>query len=348
MPTVSDLLQGPVGRHASLEPTERFPIPAAGAAPLRIVFMGTPDFAVPCLQALIDGPDEVIGVVARPDMPAGRGQKMVSPPTIQLAREHGIRTFQPKALKSGPFPEALGALGADLFVVVAYGRILPSAILEMPRLGCINVHASLLPRLRGAGPIQWSVLRGDAVSGVTTMWMDEGMDTGDMLRVAELPLRPDETGQSLHDKLSVLGAALLRETLDCLHRGSLTFTPQPHDGVTFAPMLKKEDGAIDWSRPARELDWHVRGMHPWPGAFTFRAKTRLVIEAGEVHEAGADAAPGAVLSASPAGIDVATGDGVYRITRVKPAGKKAMAAGDYARGHAFERGERLGPEAGAS
>lgn len=335
---------GRVGRPASTDPSRARPVPAAGPAPLRVVFMGTPEFAVPCLEALLDSEDEVVAVVAQPDKPAGRGNKLKSPPTVELARARSIPVYQPKALRSGAFPPALAALGADLFVVVAYGRILPADILAMPRLGCINVHGSLLPAYRGAGPIQWALLRGEVETGVTTMFMDVGMDTGDMLEMASLPITPEDTSQSLHDKLAPLGAALLRETILHLKDGSLTRSEQDHAAATMAPMLAKDDGAIDWARPARDLDWHVRGMYPWPGAFTFRGDQRLVITAGIPLPDGQDgAAPGAILGGSQAGIPVATGAGVYRISRVKPAGKREMEAAEYLRGHPVRPGECLGP-----
>ena len=329
----------PRGRPASEDPSSTRRVAAAGPDPLRIVFMGTPEFALSCLDALLLGPDEVVGVVAQPDRPAGRGNKLTSPPTVLRARERGIPVFQPTRLKSGPFPQELVHLKPDLAVVVAYGRILPQALLDIPRLGCINVHASLLPELRGAGPIQWSVLRGYTHTGITTMFMDVGMDTGDMLRKVEIPIPETMTAGQLHDHLAEAGAQLLRETLAHLKAGTLTRTTQDHSRATSAPILKKEDGAINWGRPAKEISWHVRGMSPWPGAFTFLNGQRLVVHAGEVLPGAGEI--GMVVDTSR-GLDVATSEGIFRITHLQVPGGKPLPAEVWLRGHAVARGTELG------
>ncbi len=245
---------------------------------MRVGFFGTPAFAASTLEAILAAGHEVAVVVAQPDRPQGRGQKLQSPPTIELARKHGIPTLQPTRVKTGEFPEAIEALQLDVAVVVAYGRILTPRLLAAPRRGCINVHASLLPRWRGAAPIQWSVLAGDPVTGVCTMQMDAGLDTGDVLLRAETPIGPEETSGQLHDRLAVLGAELLVRTLAELD--TLTPTPQPTEGVTYARMLEKGDSVMDWSRAAVELDRQVRGLAPWPGTTTvFRGEPLKVLRA---------------------------------------------------------------------
>lgn len=318
-------------QNPSIAPVEL--MPSSSDRPWRIIFMGTPDFAVPCLQALLEGPDDVVAVVAQPDRPAGRGNKLQSPPTIQLARTHGIPTLQAEKVRNAAFREALAAYKPDLMVVVAYGRILTEAVLKIPAHGCVNVHASLLPRYRGAAPIQWSVLRGESVTGVTTMQMDVGLDTGDMLLKREVPIPPTMTAGELHDVLAPVGAQLLLETIEGLKAGRLTPEPQAHEAHTLAPILKKEDGRIDWTRSALALSWHVRGMSPWPGAYTFVNGRRLQVLAGEPVAEQLSEAPGTVLKANAQGLLVATADGAYRILQVKPENSKAMPAGAWLHGH---------------
>ena len=307
--------------------------------------MGTPEFAVPCLQALLDGPDQVVAVVAQPDRPAGRGNKLQSPPTIQLARQHGIPTLQAEKVRNAAFREALASFQPDLMVVVAYGRILTEAVLKLAPHGCINVHASLLPKYRGAAPIQWSVLRGESVTGVTTMQMDVGLDTGDMLLTRQIPIMPEMTAGDLHDALAPVGAALLQETIEGLKAGNIQPEPQDHAEHTLAPILKKEDGRIDWRRPALGLSWHVRGMSPWPGAYTFLNGRRLQVLEGEPLAMQVSAPPGTVLKSDVLGLLVATGDGAYRIRQVKPENARAMAAGAWLNGHPVPVGTRLDEEA---
>jgi methionyl-tRNA formyltransferase len=317
---------------------------------MKIAFFGTPAFAVPTLRALLDSEHEVVLVVAQPDKPAGRGNQLQAPPTIELARARGIPTMQPAKVKSGELPETLERLDLDVAVVVAYGRILPPRILAAPRKGCINVHASLLPRWRGAAPIQWAVLAGDRTTGVATMQMAEGLDTGDILLVEETPIGDTETAGQLFERLADLGARLLLRTL----AEDPQPIPQDPAGATYAPMLTKEHGRVDWSRPADMLDCQVRGLSPWPGTFTsFRGENLKILRArplppGAVLSAhtgggvagGAEAppAPGEFLS----GPVVACGAGALELLEVQLPGRKAVRGQDFVNGSRVRPGERLG------
>lgn len=299
---------------------------------MKLVFMGTPAFAVPCLDALVDAGHEVRAVVAQPDRPAGRGQQLVSPPTVARARALGIPVLQPAKVKSGEFPEAFERLEADLAVVVAYGRILTPRLLAAPRLGCVNVHASLLPRWRGAAPIQWSILGGDRTTGITTMRMAEGLDTGPMLLRAETPIGPEETAPELHDRLSPMGAALLVRTL--------TEWPAPaeqdHDAATWAPPLTRDQGRLRWGQPAEVLHRTVRGLSGWPGTVaSFRGEPMKVLRVRRVDAGGP---PGVVLE----GAVVACGDGALELLEVQLPGKKAVRGVDWVNGSRVRPGEQLG------
>jgi methionyl-tRNA formyltransferase len=287
---------------------------------MRVVFAGTPLFAVPTLEALLGSEHEVIAVVAQPDRPAGRGQHLVSPPTVLIAREQGIPVLQPRALRSGPFPDRWCALGADVAVVVAYGRILTPALLQAPRLGCVNVHASLLPRYRGAAPIQWAVARGEEITGVTTMQMSEGLDEGPVLLQQATRIDPEETAEDLAFRLSRLGARLLLETLSCLPETEAR--PQDSAEATFAPPLRKEDGTLDWRRPARELLSIVRGMCPWPGAWTRFRDCAIRVHRARVVESHEDGGPPGRVLESGARLIVATGEGVLELLEIQPACRK--------------------------
>ncbi len=311
--------------------------------PLRVAFFGTPALAVPTLDALLARPDlcDVVAVVAQPDKPAGRSRKLRPPPVAVRAKEAGLPLFQPRKVRSGPFPEAIEGLDLDLAVVIAYGRILTTRLLEAPRYGCVNVHASLLPAYRGAGPIQWAIIRGEAETGVTTMWMEEGLDTGPMLLRRAIPIAPEDTAGTLGAKLSALGAELLIETVEELHAGRLEATPQPAEGVSHAPLLTKEDGRLAWERPATELACRVRGVAPWPGAWCgFRGET-LKVHAATATDAWEDAGPGTVLRADDDGVLVRCGDGGLLLTRLQPPGRKAQDAADFVRGYRPEVGESL-------
>ena len=237
---------------------------------MKVVFMGTPDFSVGTLEALVEAGYEITGVVTQPDKPKGRGKQMMPTPVKEAAEKHGLPVYQPRRVRDAEAIEEIRKMEPDVIVVVAFGQIIPKEILDMPKYGCINVHASLLPAYRGAAPIQWAVMNGDEVSGVTIMKMDEGLDTGDMLTKVEVPLAADETGGSLFDKLAAAGAKLLVETLPRLEKGEVTPEKQPEISTTeYARMIKKEDGKIDWTKSAVEIERQIRAMSPWPSAFTF-------------------------------------------------------------------------------
>ena len=304
---------------------------------MRVGFMGTPGFAVPTLQGLLESGHEVAAVVAQPDRPAGRGQHLVSPPTAQLARSKGVPVFQPRALRSGPFPEQWAALGLDVAVVVAYGRILPPPLLAAPRRGCVNVHASLLPRRRGAAPIQWAIASGDAETGVTTMLMDEGLDTGPILLQRSTPIGPEETSTDLALRLSEMGTGLLLETLECLDR----IVPRPQEGslATRAPPLSREDGRVDWTLGARALDARVRGLAPWPGVWTtFRGEVLRIVQVRPADADPGDAAPGTVLEARHR-LVVAAGDGALELVVVQSGCRRAQEGPVWLLGARIQTGE---------
>jgi len=303
------------------------------APPLRIVFFGTPSFALPTLRTLFEGFDEVIAVVTQPDREKGRGRKVLFSPVKELALQHGLKPFQPEKAKEEAFQEALKILQPDLIVVVAYGQILPKSILKIPKYGAVNVHASLLPKYRGAAPIAWAILKGEKVTGVTTMVMDEGMDTGDILLQAEIPIGDEETCESLHDRLASFGAQLLRETLEKMKSGNIRPLPQDHSKATYAPPLKKEDGHIVWKKEAKEIDRQVRGFNPWPGAFTQWGDQLLKIYKGEIKERTPTGKTGAVVWVGSDFIEVETGKDSYRIKEVQLEGRKRMTIRDFLSGH---------------
>ncbi|MBM4390729.1 MAG: methionyl-tRNA formyltransferase [Deltaproteobacteria bacterium] len=296
---------------------------------MRVAFLGTPHFAVPTLDALHRAGHEICAVVAQPDKPVGRGQSMASPPTVVRARELGVPVYQPTKLKSGDFPGQFAAVGAEVAVVVAYGRILPPALLEAPRRGCINVHASLLPRWRGAAPIQWSILAGDSETGITTMQMAEGLDTGDILLQRRTPIGAEETSGQLHDRLATMGAELLVDTLARLD--GIVPCPQPEVGVTYAKMLDREMSSLDWTRTAVEIDRQVRGLSPWPGTASGNLK---VLRARPVAGAGL---PGTLLD----GARVACGEGAIELLEVQVPGKKAVSGRDWMNGARLRPGDRV-------
>jgi methionyl-tRNA formyltransferase len=309
--------------------------------PLRIIFMGTPDFAAATLKALIDGPDEVVALVTQPDRAKGRGKKLTPPPTKVLAESVGIPVLQPTKIKTEEFHNGLLTYRPDLIVVAAYGRILPKSLLELASLGCINVHGSLLPQYRGAAPIQWSVLNGDKETGVTIIQMSEGMDTGDILLKATIKTAPDETAGSLFDKLAVLGSATLLQAIQGLQDGTLIPVAQDHDLATVAPMLKKDDGLIDWKKDAKEIECLIRGLDPWPTAFCFLDSKRLRLFSPEVLHKESDAQPGTVLQADKRGIFVACGTNTLLIKEIQPEGKKRMAVESFLCGHPIAAGTLL-------
>jgi len=304
------------------------------AVAVRIVFFGTPDFAVPTLDALAEAHDVAL-VVTRPDRPAGRGQRMSSPPVAARALERGLDVAQPRALRDGPFPDRLRRLGAELGVVIAYGRILPGDLLAAPRHGCVNVHASLLPRWRGAAPIQAAILAGDAETGVCTQHMEETLDTGDVLARIATPIVPDETAGSLHDRLAVLAARCAIDTLADWAR--LVPAPQDESLATWAPKITRHDGALDWNRAAVELDRRIRAMTPWPGA---DAPTRSgPLRVRTAHPTAGSASPGTVLSVDP--LVVAAQPGALHLVEVQVPGRRPLPGAEYARGARLTVGARI-------
>jgi len=308
---------------------------------VRIVFAGTPEFAVPPLERLLQGPWQVVAVYTQPDRPAGRGRQLRPSPVKARALEAGLPVRQPLTLRDPAEQAALAELRPDLMVVVAYGLILPQAVLDIPRLGCVNIHASLLPRWRGAAPIQRAVLSGDSETGVTLMQMEAGLDTGPMLASASCPIGPRDTAGDLHDRLARMGADLLGELLPRLEAGAVRAVPQDSAGVVYAEKLRKEEARLDWRRPAIELDRQVRAFNPWPiaeagmGGQVFRIWDAVALADGSA------ATPGTVLAAGRAGIDVATGDGVLRLLRLQAPGGKPLQAADFLNGRPLSPGERF-------
>ena len=308
---------------------------------MRIVFMGTPDFSVPALEALVEGGHEVVAAITQPDKPKGRGKAVLMTPVKEKAMELGIPVYQPVKVRGPEFVEKLRQMEPDAIVVVAFGQILPKSILEIPRYGCVNIHASLLPKYRGAAPIQWAVIDGERESGVTTMFMNEGLDTGDMLEKEAVILDPKETGGSLHDKLSAIGGRLILSTLKGLEDGTLKGTPQTDEGTCYAKMLKKSLGDIDWTMDAAAIERLIRGLNPWPSAYTCLHGKTLKIWDGDVLEREYGVEPGTVAEVAKDRLVVQTGQGSLAIRSLQLEGKKRMDAGDFLRGYAVEAGTRL-------
>lgn len=317
---------------------------------LRTVYFGTADLAVPSLLALHASADaNVVAVVTQPDRPKGRELKTAPPPVKTAALEKNLPVLQPERARNPEFIRQLADLQPELIVVAAYGQILPPAILELPRFGCLNVHASLLPKLRGAAPIQWSILNDDAETGVTIMKMDAGLDTGDILAQSAIPIESADNAQSLHDKLASLGAALLVKTIPGYISGKITPRKQPDEGATYARKITKEDGRLDWTQPARDVWNRVRAFTPWPGAWTvLPAEPRpVLLKIWEADVAGPVSAPaGEVVAADKAGIQVACGDRALRITKLQREGGRRLTAADFLAGHKIQPGQRLGETAG--
>ena len=312
---------------------------------MRVIFMGTPDFSVGALKALAENGYEIAGVVTQPDKPRGRGKASAMTPVKEAALELGLTVYQPSRVREQSFMDTVRALNPDVIVVSAFGQIIPKALLELPRYGCVNIHASLLPKYRGAAPIQWAVMDGEPVSGVTIMQMDEGLDTGDMLAKTEVPLEPDETGGSLFDKLSRAGAELLIRTLPALEQGTLTPEKQPLESPTaYARMIRKEDGRIDWNLEAEAIERRIRGLNPWPSAYTELTGKILKIWRAEVLPKESGQAPGTVTEAGKGGFCVQTGKGVLRLLEVQLEGKKRMDAQAFLRGFHAAPGMKLEEE----
>lgn len=308
---------------------------------MKVIFMGTPDFSVGTLEALIAAGHEVTLAVTQPDKPKGRGKSMQYPPVKEAALAHGIEVYQPKRIREPECVEYLKKYEADIFVVVAFGQILTKEILEMPKYGCINVHASLLPKYRGAAPIQWAVINGEKVTGVTTMRMDEGIDTGDMILKEEVVLDKEETGGSLFDRLAKKGADLCVKTLTAIEEGTATYTPQKHEEATHTTMIKKQLGEMDWTKPAQELECLVRGLNPWPSAYTHLNGKTLKIWKTSVLEKETEKEPG-TIEVGKNTIAVQTGKGMLQLEEIQLEGKKRMQTDAFLRGVSLETGMILG------
>lgn len=308
---------------------------------IRAVFMGTPDFAVPTLKGLIEAGVNLVGVYTQPDRPKGRGKKLAASPVKQLALEAGLPVFQPQKLRDPEAVEELRELNPDLVVVVAYGQILPKAVLDIPRFNCINVHASLLPKYRGAAPINKAIVDGESETGITTMLMDVGLDTGDMLVKKSLTIGADETAGELHDRLSLLGRETMEETLRQLCAGTLTAEKQDDELTCYAPMMKKEDGQIDWSQSAAAIHNQVRGLDPWPGAYTSLDGDLLKIAATTVEDEAGGETPGTILSADKSGVRIACGQGVLVVGELQLPGKKRLTAMNFLSGRPLFAGTCL-------
>lgn len=309
---------------------------------MRIMFMGTPEFAAQSLRAMVDDGRNVVCVITQPDKPKGRGYEMAMPEVKKYALEKGIDVFQPETLKDGAILPILEKYNPDIIIVVAYGKILPEYILNYPRLGCINIHGSLLPKYRGAAPIQRAVIDGEKKSGVTSMYMEKGLDTGDMLLWEEVEITPQMTAGELHDVLAVLGGKVLLETLDKAENGTLNPIKQDDSLSTYASQLTKAEGEIDWSRSNIEIINKIRGLNPWPMAYSFLNGKRFVIDAA--YPLNENGSAGSVLKASSEGIVVACKTGSVLIKNIKIEGKKKMSVEDYLRGHTIEAGTILGKE----
>ncbi len=303
--------------------------------------MGTPEFAVPSLEALLKSDDDVVGVVTQPDRPKGRGHALASPPVKEVAQRAGIPVVQPVKIRTPDFLEGLAAWSPDLIAVTAFGRILHAPILQLPPMGCVNVHGSLLPKYRGAAPVQWAVMNGETETGITTMLMDEGMDTGPMLLQERLAITETDTAGTLAPRLAELGGRLLVETITQLKAGTLAPRPQDHSLATLAPLLKKEDGAIDWSMGAVTLGHRIRGLSPWPGAFTFLGQDRWNVWKAAVRSEHLLQEPGTIVHITKQSIQVATGQGILELLEVQTANSKRMPVSQFLSGHQVAVGARF-------
>ena len=311
---------------------------------MKIIFMGTPEFAVPSINMLVNEGYKVIAVVTQPDKPKGRGNKLAAPPVKEFALEHGITVLQPSKIKTPEFVEQIRELGPDLMVTAAYGKIISKELLDVPTLGCINVHGSLLPAYRGAAPIHWSIINGEKVTGITTMFTDVGLDTGDMLLKRELEIGPDMTAGELHDAMAVLGAEVLKETLIQLKSGTLVRKPQDDAVSSYAPIITKEVGLIDWNKPAQQVHNLVRGTNPWPGAYTFMNESKMRIWKTCVadYDNNQKHCPGEIVKSDDEGLLVKCSNGYIIIQELQFDSSKRMKVSDYLRGHKISIGEKLG------
>jgi len=303
---------------------------------MRLVFMGTPAFAAACLAAVLETEHEVVGVYTKPDTPKNRGMKLIPSEVKLLAQAHGIPVYQPNSFREDAVVEELRALAPELIIAVAYGKILPQRVLDIPPLGCINIHGSILPALRGSAPVQWAVLQDLPETGVTAMYLNAGMDEGDIIDVRTTPIGENETAGELMERLAPIGAALLKDTLAAIAAGTVSRRPQDPALASYAPMLSKELSPIDWSRPARAILAQIRGLNPWPAATATLGGVEFKIWEARPFETENRAAPGALLALTKKGLAVACGDGALLITRLQAPGGKAMPAADYFRGHPLE------------
>ena len=305
---------------------------------MRIVFMGTPDFSVPALKAIVEAGHQVTAVVTQPDKPKGRGKDVQMTPVKIQALEYGIPVYQPVKVKTPEFVEVLKKEAPDAIVVIAFGQLLSKEILDLPKYGCVNIHASLLPKYRGAAPIQWAVINGDAVTGVTTMRMDEGLDTGDMILKEEVKIRADETGGSLFDRLSEVGAKLCVRTMEAIDAGTATYTPQDNSQATHTAKIYKEMGSIDWKQGAKEIECLIRGLDPWPSAYTRLGDKMLKIWKAQVVSEESGAEPGCIVKVEKDHILVQTGKGMLAISELQLEGKKRMPVEAFLNGYEIEEG----------
>jgi methionyl-tRNA formyltransferase len=309
---------------------------------MKIVFMGTPEFAVPSLEALLRSGDQVVGVVTQPDRPKGRGHQLVAPPVKLVAERAGIPILQPLKIRTPEFLQALSAWQPDLIAVTAFGRILHAPILRLPPMGCVNVHGSLLPKYRGAAPVQWAVINGETETGITTMVMDEGMDTGPMLLQEKLEILPDDTAGTLAPRMAELGGQLLIKTIAQLKAGTLAPKRQDDGQATMAPLLKKEDGLLDWTMNATSLANRARGLSPWPGAYTFFGEERWNIWKAVSIMGATTERPGTIVTVNKQAILVATGEGILEIHEIQTANSKRMSVVQFLAGHRVTAGMQLG------
>jgi methionyl-tRNA formyltransferase len=314
----------------------------------RILFMGTPEFAVPSLELLVEKAWPIIGVVTQPDRPKGRGQHLVASPVKQVAERHGLTVLQPEKVRATEFLEVFRGLAPDMVVLVAFGQILPKDIIDGPPLGCINVHPSLLPKYRGAAPMNWALIRGEEKTGVSIMRMDEGVDSGDILLQEETPIEPGETYDHLHDRLAVLGAQCLLRAIEGLAAGTVRRIPQDHSLATPAPRLKKEDGLIRWEAPAHDIAHFVAGLSSVPGAYTYLDGKVLKVFAAEAEDAAPGCEePGTIVGTGPKGLQIAAGGGTVYLRDVQLESKKRMPIAEFLRGFRFVPGKRLGSRGGS-
>jgi len=309
--------------------------------PARIIFMGTPEFAVHALSALHKNDRNVVLVVTQPDRRKGRGRQLSAPPVKKAALNFGYKVIQPPTIRSGEFSNIITEYEPDFIVVVAFGHIIAKNILDIPRVATLNIHASLLPKYRGSAPIQWATIKGEDKTGVTIMLMDEGMDTGDILLSSEIEIGPDDTSGTLHGRLANLGADLLIQTLNAFETGDIHPVPQDHSQATYAPLLKKNDGLIDWNAPAQSIKAFIRGMTPWPGAFTFHGEKRLkIFKAKNIFTDTTDV-PGTVMKGFPDELWIATGKGVLSILEIQGESGKRLLIKDFLRGYTLPPGTHL-------